>query len=48
MSYHTPFKKLNKAGEMQVERTRVFAETFLSYAGESELSGCPMRSRPGS
>lgn len=39
MSYHTPFKKLTKAGELQVERTRVFAETFLSYAGESELFG---------
>lgn len=41
MSYHTPFKKLSKAGELQVERTRVFAETFLSYAGESELFGMP-------
>ena len=43
MSYHTPFKKLSKAGEFQVERTRVFAEAFLTYAGESELCGCPYK-----
>lgn len=43
MSYHTPFKKLTKEGERQVERTRLFAETFLSYAGESELCGQPYR-----
>lgn len=43
MSYHTPFKKLSKAGEYQVERTRVFAEAFLTYAGESELCGCPYK-----
>ena len=46
MSYHTPFKKLTKAGELQVERTRVFAETFLSYAGESELFGMPYEISP--
>lgn len=41
MSYRTPAKRLSKAGELQVERTRVFAETFLTYAGESELCGQP-------
>lgn len=41
MSYHTPFKRLTKEGERQVERTRLYAETFLTYAGESELCGEP-------
>ena len=39
MSYRTPLKRLTKAGEFQVERARVFAESFLTYAGESELCG---------
>ena len=41
MSYHTPFKRLTREGERQVERTRLYAETFLTYAGESELCGEP-------
>lgn len=43
MSYRTKSGRLSKAGEFQVERTRVFAETFLTYAGESELCGQPYR-----
>ena len=46
MSYRTPSKKLTKAGELQVERTRVFAESFLTYAGESELCGQPYQVSP--
>lgn len=43
MSYRTKSRRLTKAGELQVERTRLFAETFLTYAGESELCGQPYR-----
>ena len=43
MSYRTKSRRLTKAGEAQVERTRLFAETFLTYAGESELCGQPYR-----
>lgn len=41
MSYRTKTGKLSKAGEFQVERTKIFAETFLTFAGESELCGQP-------
>lgn len=41
MSYRTPLKRYSKAGLYQVERARVFAEAFLTYAGESELCGEP-------
>lgn len=46
MSYRTANKRISKAGELQVERTRVFAETFLTYAGESELVGQPYKISP--
>lgn len=41
MSYRTPSGRLSREGARQVERSRVFAETFLTYAGESELVGEP-------
>lgn len=43
MSYRTPARRLTKEGNRQVLRTRVFAETHLTYAGESELCGEPYR-----
>ena len=43
MSYRTKAGRISKDGVFQVERTRVFAETFLTYAGESELCGQPYR-----
>lgn len=41
MTYRTPSKRLTKEGRRQVLRDRLFAETFLTYAGESELCGEP-------
>lgn len=46
MSWHTPFKRLTKEGQRQVDRTRLYAETFLTYAGESELCGEPYEVSP--
>lgn len=39
MSYKTPSKRISKEGQHQVDRTRLFAESYLTYAGESELCG---------
>ena len=41
MSYKTPCGRMTAEGERQVERARLFAEGFLTYAGESELCGEP-------
>lgn len=41
MSYRTPCGRMSAEGERQVERARLFAEGFLTYAGESELCGEP-------
>lgn len=41
MSYRTPAKRITKEGQRQVDRTRLFAESFLTYAGESDLCGEP-------
>ena len=43
MSYRTKTGRISEDGKFQVERTRVCAETFLTYAGESELCGQPYR-----
>lgn len=39
MSYRTETGETSDEGAFQVERARVFAESFLTYAGESELCG---------
>jgi phage terminase large subunit-like protein len=41
VSFRTPTGRLSKEGVRQSERARVFSETFLTYAGESELCGEP-------
>lgn len=41
MSFRTPTGRLSKEGIRQSERARVSSETFLTYAGESELCGEP-------
>lgn len=41
MSYRTPSKRYTKEGERQFLRNRVFAESYLTYAGESDLCGEP-------
>lgn len=46
MSYRTPSKRLTKEGQRQVLRTKLFAESFLTYAGESELCGEPYEVTP--
>lgn len=46
MSYRTKTGRISKEGARQVERMRIFAETFLTFAGESELCGEPYRIGP--
>ena len=46
MTYRTPSKRITKAGAFEVETHRVFAEAFLTYAGESELCGEPYSVEP--
>lgn len=41
MSYRTPSKRISKEGQRQVDRARLYAETFLTYAGESDMCGQP-------
>lgn len=41
MSYRTPCGPVSEEGERQVARSELFAETFLTFAGESELCGQP-------
>ena len=41
MTYRKPLGRVSAEGRRQIERTRLFAETFLTYAGESELCGDP-------
>lgn len=41
MSYRTKTGRFSAAGKHQIERTHIFAETFLTFAGESELCGQP-------
>lgn len=41
MSYRTPSGRVSTEGKRQIARTRAFAETFLTFAGESELCGQP-------
>lgn len=46
MTWMTPKRRLTKAGEREVEKRRIFCEAFLTYAGESELYGEPVRWLP--
>lgn len=41
MSYRTKCGRMSAEGRRQVERTALFAESFLTFAGESELCGEP-------
>lgn len=41
MTYKTPSARYTKAGTFQSDRAELFAHTFLTYAGESELCGEP-------
>ena len=41
MSYRTKTGRLTKEGARQVLRSKVFAETFLTYAGNGEAAGEP-------
>lgn len=41
MSYRTPIKRYTKEGARQYERARIFAETFLTFAGNDESCGEP-------
>lgn len=41
MSYRTPSGRVSAEGKRQIARMRAFAETFLTFAGESELCGQP-------
>lgn len=41
MSYRTPAKRLSRAGREQADAFELFARTFLTFAGESELCGEP-------
>lgn len=43
MTWMTRKTRLTKAGEREVEMRRVFCEAYLTYAGESELYGEPIR-----
>lgn len=41
MTYKTPSRRCSKAGQFQSDRAELFAHTFLTFAGESELCGEP-------
>lgn len=43
MTYMTKKRRLTKAGEAEVEKRRVFCEAYLTYAGESDKYGEPIR-----
>ncbi len=43
MTYMTRKRRLTRAGELEVEKRRVFCEAFLTYAGESEKYGEPIQ-----
>lgn len=43
MTFITKKSRVSKAGALEVEKRRVFCEAFLTYAGESELYGEPIR-----
>lgn len=42
MTFMTKKRRLTKAGEIEVEKRRVFCEAYLTYAGESEKYGEPI------
>lgn len=46
MTYRTPSKRYSAEGRRQAFRNKLFAETFLTYAGESELCGEPYEVTP--
>lgn len=46
MSFFTKCGRLTRAGEEEVEWRRIFCEAYLTYAGESELYGEPVRWLP--
>lgn len=46
MTYRTPSKRYSAEGKRQAFRNKLFAETFLTYAGESELCGDPYEVTP--
>lgn len=41
MSYRTPCGRMSAEGKRQVARSELFARTFLTFAGETELCGQP-------
>ena len=43
MTYRKATRRYSAEGRRQIERTRLFAESFLTFAGESELCGEPYR-----